>query len=573
MALFKRVGGPIAVRSSNQKIFILSLDGATWDILNPLMFQGCMPNLLSLKHQGISADLESVVPPVTASAWTSFMTGKTPGKHGIFDFTSFDMGQYRWGINTAQQIQSKTLWQILTEKGKRAIVVNLPYTYPPYPVNGVMVSGWDAPSGQTDFTYPPSIRNRILEMFPDYSANLWVSEFMPQLSEQHFREFTARLVRGFEQGAGLASYLVDNEDWDVFMVHFQQTDWIQHKLWAYIEKACQQPDDKSSKVEAVRNCYKRFDELVGSLLKKVAPQHPLTIVLSDHGFGRYMGAICPNYYLEKWGYFRLNEKPKTALQGVKGFFRDSNFAPLKKAYGSATKLKSRLEGAKAQAQEHSSWADSTTAVVGRRGRDIDWNNTKVATIWAYKVAYLFVNLVGRGSQGIVRSGSEYEALVSELIAKFQDIRHPHTGERLLVRAARGAEIYPESHDGILLPDVVLIPHDGYGVSFSLSDAPPEISNEGSHRHNGVLLMQGEGLRPAQNFGSNLIDIAPTVLHLLGLPVPSDMDGRVLQEIFPDLPPVRYEHVDNRTAVETRAEYTAHEAQLIEQRLKGLGYVE
>src|SRR6202022_1465244 len=99
--------------------------------------------LSSAIERGIFSDLESVIPPVTASAWTSFMTGKNPSKHGIFDFTSFDPQAYRWGINTAQQIQSKTLWHLLSEKGKRVVVVNLPYTYPPSTVNGVIVSGWD----------------------------------------------------------------------------------------------------------------------------------------------------------------------------------------------------------------------------------------------------------------------------------------------------------------------------------------------------------------------------------------------------------------------------------------------
>jgi predicted AlkP superfamily phosphohydrolase/phosphomutase len=157
------------LQSPAEKVFIISLDGATWDVLHPLMEQGYLPTLRVATERGLSAGLESVIPPVTASAWTSFMTGKNPSKHGIFDFTSFDLQNYRWGINTAQGIQAKTLWQILSEKGKRVVVLNLPYTYPPTAVNGVMVSGWDAPSGQTNFTYPESIRGRILEMFPDYS--------------------------------------------------------------------------------------------------------------------------------------------------------------------------------------------------------------------------------------------------------------------------------------------------------------------------------------------------------------------------------------------------------------------
>jgi predicted AlkP superfamily phosphohydrolase/phosphomutase len=191
-----------------------------------------------------------------------------------------------------------------------------------------------------------------------------------------------------------------------------------------------------------------------------------------------------------------------------------------------------------------------------------------------ETAHLFVNVVGRGSLGIVQPGDEYESLISDLVARFRDLRHPQTGAKLLARVARGSELYPASDPDVLLPDIVLIPQEGYGVSFSVSDAPPEISNEGSHRHNGVLMMQGAGLNiPANGFRPNLIDIAPTVLHLLGLPVPADMDGRVLEEIFSGLPPVQYENVDNRKESEATTEYTADEAELIEQRLKGLGYVE
>src|SRR6266446_4925190 len=115
-----------------EKIFLISLDGATYDVLRPLAEQGCIPNLQRMLREGLATELESVVPPVTAPAWTSFMTGKTPSKHGIFDFTRFDMQDYSWAVNNAQHIRSKTLWQILSEKGKRVIVLNLPYTYPPY---------------------------------------------------------------------------------------------------------------------------------------------------------------------------------------------------------------------------------------------------------------------------------------------------------------------------------------------------------------------------------------------------------------------------------------------------------
>lgn len=139
-----------------RKVFVISLDGATWDVLRPLMNQGYLPNLRQVLASSLTADLESVVPPVTAPAWTSFMTGKNPSKHGIFDFTRFDGQDYQWKLNNSQHIRSKTVWQILSEKGKRVVVLNLPYTYPTYPVNGVMVSGWDAPT-MSSFTDRKSV--------------------------------------------------------------------------------------------------------------------------------------------------------------------------------------------------------------------------------------------------------------------------------------------------------------------------------------------------------------------------------------------------------------------------------
>src|SRR5579885_1169477 len=116
-----------------------------------------MPNLGKMMSDSVAAELESVVPPVTAPAWTSFMTGKNPNKHGIFDFARFNETEYSWTINNARNIQSKTLWQLLSDKGKRVVVLNLPYTYPPSDINGVMVSGWDAPSMESTFSSPASV--------------------------------------------------------------------------------------------------------------------------------------------------------------------------------------------------------------------------------------------------------------------------------------------------------------------------------------------------------------------------------------------------------------------------------
>ena len=560
------------MQDSANKVFIISLDGATFDVLYPLARQGYLPNLARLMQTGLSAELESVIPPVTASAWTSFMTGKHPSKHGIFDFTRFDPESSSWKLNNSQYIRSKTLWHILSDKCKRVVVLSLPYTYPPYPVNGIMVSGWDAPSTDLNFTYPEQVGKEIFELIPDYGSTLDLSlwNFLPAESSAEFDSFVTKLMRSFEHGVRMATHFLDRESWDVFMVHFQQTDWIQHKLWGYIEDACRKPEDKSERLERVRQCYKQFDEGVGALLKKVEPEQPTVIVLSDHGFGRYQGAICPNYLLQQWGYFHLQAQSESK---IKGFFKRSRIPAVRNLYRRLAHMKNSMSG-RADAKKYKNWADLANETMPRQKFPVDWSRTKAALAVGSESAFLYVNLKGRSPAGIVEPGAEYEAIVTELIARFSEVRHPKTGAKLLKQVARGSEIYPAQGEGVLVPDIVLVPMDGFGSSAGLSEGViVESSDEGSHRHNGVVMLTGAGLNnQIKNFRPYLIDMAPTVLHMLGLPVPSDMDGRVLEEAFQLPQDVRFEDVDN-TMIQQATDYTGEEAELIEQRLKGLGYVE
>jgi predicted AlkP superfamily phosphohydrolase/phosphomutase len=553
------------------KVFIVSLDGATFDVIRPLVRQGYMPNLGRALEHGLAAELESVIPPVTASAWTSFMTGKQPSKHGIFDFARFDVETSSWKINNSQHIRAKTLWQILSEKGKRVVVLNLPYTYPPYEVNGVMVSGWDAPTMRA-FTYPAELGAKIFEIIPDYGSTLDLSlwNYLPAESNVEFKTFTHKLIRSSEQGAELASHFLSTQPWDVFMVHFQQTDWIQHKLWAYIEKACLDERDKSDRIETVRQCYRKFDELVGRLLASTGSANPVRIILSDHGFGRYRGLICPNYFLNQWGHFYLRTDRESML---KRLVKNSSSAAVRKIYRGLAKAKHSFQGQQA-VKKYKSWADMVDEAAPQDRFPVDWRRTKAAALVGSETAFLYVNVEGRNARGMVAPGAEYEALVTDLIERFHNIRDPKSGDKLLTRVARGVETYSSVGDGVLLPDLVLVPADGYVFSTSTADGfVPEVSCEGNHRHNGILLMQGDGVKSEiPDFRPHLVDLAPTILHMLGLAVPADMDGRVLEEAFSDARQVHYEDVDN-AMVREAADYTDQEAELIEQRLKGLGYIE
>ena len=558
---------------SNEKVFIISLDGATFDVLRPLMAQGYMPNLAKVAEQSLSAELESVIPAVTAPAWTSFMTGKNPGRHGLFGFTQFDPTDGRIKLTNSRNIRSKTIWQILSEKGKRSVVLNLPYTAPPYEINGIIVSGWDSPT--TNFTYPEALGKEILELMPDYRSNMnmWIFDYMPGKSEGNFDKLIDTLMTGAEQGTKLALRLLDREAWDVFMVHYQQTDWIQHKVWGHIEEACRNPQNKDYKVERVRECYKKYDEQVGILLNRIAPYNAKVIILSDHGFGDYKGEIFPNYHLHEWGYFHVAPETEDKLKGFRQKVKDNKVLGL--FYKAAAGIKHGLESTLTfkQYKKFDSWVEFAGGTFGGKALPVDWKKTKVATVGAYECAFLYVNVIGRSPNGIVEPGAEYERIVSDLIARFSQIKHPVTGEKLYRRVARGTEIYPNASPDILLPDLILLPAEGYGFSSQVSNALPQATSEGVHRHNGVVFLRGDGFRTTvRDFQPYLVDLAPTILHTLGLAVPADMEGRVLEEAFTQARPVRMEQVDNAITQELE-EYDESDAKVIEERLKALGYVE
>jgi len=555
--------------SSSTKVFIVSLDGATFAVFRPLIQQGYMPHLARMMQEGLTAELESVVPPVTGPAWTSFMTGKNPSKHGIFEFVHFDEHNYAWKLNNSQAIRGKTLWNLLSEKGKRVIVLNLPYTYPPYEVNGLMACGWDAPSVEGNFTFPPELRNEILRTVTDYSSthDVWLWKHVSIHTDTQFNRFIEQQIRGFENEVKLASHFLETQDWDVFMTHFQHTDWLQHKVWPYIERACSEKGDRNLRLEKVRKCYQRFDELVGVLMTKAASQRPVKVVLSDHGFGPDRGNICANYFLSQWGYLFLKNGGQ---RSAKDFFRRSRYGFLRHAYGALARAKHGIF----DARKYKSWAAYVHDNGKQRRLAIDWKRTKVALVTGSEVGFIYVNVKGRGPFGNVEPGAEYEHLVSEVVARFQELRHPQTRERLFDRVARGKDVYPESGEGILIPDIVLIGAHGYGFSQAAFDATTEPLPEGCHRPNGVLFIQGDRLNcRVHDFHPRLIDMAPTILHLVGVAVPRDMDGHVLEDLWPDPQHICYEDTGSSSSQQAQGGYSARDAELIEERLKGLGYLE
>ena len=151
-----------------RRLLIIGLDGATFDVLNPLIAEGRMPRLREAIAAGASGRLRSTVPPITPAAWTTFLTGKNPGSHGVIDFERYDVHTNKLSFNSTRCLDHvRNLWQILGDHGLKVGSVNVPMTYPPTPVNGFLVSGFETPGPESDLVYPPALKNAILERWPD----------------------------------------------------------------------------------------------------------------------------------------------------------------------------------------------------------------------------------------------------------------------------------------------------------------------------------------------------------------------------------------------------------------------
>jgi predicted AlkP superfamily phosphohydrolase/phosphomutase len=534
-------------------VFIVGLDGATFDVLRPLIDAGDLPVLGGLVAAGAHGILESVIPPITPTAWSSFLTGKEPGKHGIYDFHVFDPRLRRTSFITSRALREDTVWELLTRAGRRVAVVNLPMMFPPRAGSGTVVSGFDTPSTSAPFTHPLELRDEILARYPDYR---FVATPPPDdenmVRPGSLEAFASCAERSIDQRAGVAQELLARGPWDAFMLHVQDTDALQHRVWRFLA----QPDRYPEQWERLRRVYRRLDTHLGTLLAARAPD-ALTLVLSDHGFGPYVGCVYPNVLLERWGYLAWRGRTRTRL---------------------ARSIRKRLAALglqRATPTRNASWIARSRARTLERAVPLRWRRTRAYVPISDIYGQLFLNLRGREPDGIVEPGAASAALREEIRARLLAERDPQTGLPVFADVARGEEVYRDDTLG-RRPDLVLIPAPGLAVSRGLNlrrwlDRYALLS--GTHRPEGILIASGEGIRPGPlSRPARITDLAPTILAACGLPVPDDMDGRVLTELFEIPPEVRTTAGTGARAGDDAVLTDEEEAQ-VGDRLRALGYLE
>lgn len=546
------------------KVLILGLDGATFDLIHPFIAQGYLPNLKHLMAQGSWSELSSTVPPVTASAWTSFMTGKNPGKHGLYDFMQRRTNSYDLAPVSGFDRDGKTLWELAGEAGKTSIVMGVPVTYPPTPLNGLMVTGMLTPRGAPDYTYPPELKDEIAQAIGEYIV--YSDEVY---SKGRGEIFLKALHYSIQQRAKTAAYLLHKYDWDLGVLVFPETDTVCHGLWwAYDNSHHQHNQENAEKFrDGILSIYQDIDSYIGELIASL-PADTTFFVMSDHGHGPLRNFLYVNNFLKQRGYLKIKGAPAPR---IKNLAFSAGLTP-RTAYGMLLNM---------------GLGNLRRTMDKRRGgrgllkrfflslNDVDWQNTR-----AYSIGYIgevHLNVKGREPQGIVAPGEEYERVRDQLVRDLRELIHPN-GMYLIDQIWKKEELYSGAHLDEA-PDILFFPKNLETIAFgdfefgSNKIVEPSYGVSSSHRMNGILIATGEGIRAHQPIEPppNLTDITPTVLHLMGVPVPRDMDGRVMQEILTARRAVEYGGTSELERARGEAYSDEEEAEVME-RLKDLGYI-
>ena len=262
----------------SEKIIVIGLDGATFDVIIPMIQRGKLPNIAEVMKDGTSGELISTIPSDTPPAWSSFMTGKYPDKHGVFYFNHHSPNplELKFRPVNSTSIKTDTLWDNLSRNSKRMILINVPLTYPTPKINGIVISGLMTPPNRDDYIYPPEMRDEINKIAGGYRLDPNPLENPATLGITP-EQWISELFDIEEKRGKVAKYLLNNASWDFFMVVFSLTDRISHRCWEQYN--CM---DKS--IDPVSKAYKTVDRLIGELLSGVDKKTSL-IILSDHGFG------------------------------------------------------------------------------------------------------------------------------------------------------------------------------------------------------------------------------------------------------------------------------------------------
>jgi predicted AlkP superfamily phosphohydrolase/phosphomutase len=544
----------VAMQTS-ERLLLIGLDGATWTVLDPMRKRGLMPNLDALLARSAYGTLRSTIPPMTSAAWTTMMTGCGPARHGVFDHRYFDIGANRMRVNHAGRVRVPTFWQLLSQAGHTVVSLNVPVTYPPSQVRGVMVSGIDAPHIDAALSGSAAFGKRIKEEVPGYHIRaLWKRP--PQTVEEMNAnaQATTELGRARVHAANIADEM--NPNWSALMVQFQNLDPFQHRAWRYLNVDETGIEDAGMNAGA-EEVFRGLDEAIGGLCELADRRGAGVMVMSDHGFGPCLGRIHANRILVDAGV--------ASLPGVAGRLRRR----VRQGIDHLRTFQAKRSDPEARSAtfEHSIAAQYP----------FNWKKTLAFIPHQDTAAMVYLNSASRKPGAPLETPRQVEDALNATIQALGEARHPETGVLLFPQIVNVSEAYGVDTARENYPDIVALPDENYWVRTKLAKGTAWVEADdnlpGTHRPEGIVAVSGAGVVPGRNLKAHLNDVMPSVMKWFRLPIPAHVEGKPLP-CLGSLPTIRQDSGASPIAGPHKPdfEYSEEEQRLIEQRLADLGYL-
>ncbi len=492
---------------------IIGLDGASPYLIQKWIDR--LPNLKSLADDGIHGILKSIVPPASVPAWQCFATGKNPAKIGLWGFAT--IGPDHTLVRGRTTSGLGCIWDLCSKQGMSVGVLNVPGTYPPYPLNGFMISGFPAPPGKP-WAYPRTVMKKLDRALDGYEIDVPLTK--PSEMRGGGEAYLAQVGRLHAKSVRSAKLLIEWFHPDFFMMTLQGVDMVEHDFWRYMNK----PESPYSKV--IENWYVKLDSAVGEL-RRYADKDTYFLVLSDHGSMPVSASFHINEYLRAQGLLVLRDRTTVKRRGSNYTkIRESlmkNLPPeiIKAIYDRVPDFVAHRLTASAKVER----------ILTQLIDNIDWQRTKVFSTGGVQ-ANLYVTSLPDNSE--MNGGDVKEELLGMLKVELKALTHPTTGETLRSVFHHKEETFPGPYQNEA-PDlcvefftrnekVHVNPTLGSGKLWSFA---PHLSAE--HVREGYWACSGPRVRRGLQLDASILDLAPTLLKLLGVEGSGDFDGRVLDE--------------------------------------------
>ena len=504
------------------RAFVFGIDGATFDLIDPLVAEGHLPNLAKLLAVSASAKTDCTWPAHTGPGWVSLVAAGHPGHHAIYQFFDVQEPRYRARIVGSSDCGCSTAWDWLVASGYSLGLVNVPMSHPPRHLPGYQIT-W--PLMQTlHYAEPRSLLGELARAGSHFKSDL-AAMYRGNIGYIH------EALANVDARVRSMKYLLRTHPVDVVMMVLTEADRVCHHYWHFSDVDHPRYTHSTEDVyrNAIRHIYESIDWALGEILSQI-PDSCSVLVVSDHGFGPGH----QSFSVHRW----LSEVGLLAAQST--------------------------NGSSGGEREQASWFTE-------RDVQVDWERTQVYMPVPGSFS-LNVNQRGRQRQGIVNL-ADVEFILEDVTAALVDLRIPSNGRRVFSRILRREEAF-SGMNSYSSPDLLLIPADeSLMVTPSLIDETWSASYQtGLHRHEGMWIHRSPGVRAGRlDFNIQLIDIFPTLLAELGVSIPCNVPGKVISRMFRTAP------VDQRSKVPVFSEVANKEQpdwgdDMLTKRLKDMGYL-